>query len=212
MKCPNCGAENPLGTEVCISCGGRIFWRDSEVSGSNSPESASSRQSPSRNCVSCGRAIAWDASLCQYCGHDYRHQQTRGQPVPRTTPSKGTSVGTIVAGIIIAFVIIAVILAVIFFAFPQFSGSTATLNISVNSTHILLSISYNVYVDGSLIDSNTLGPGQYMQYSYTYHWTSSDPTTVTVSATSTGGGFGGESDSKAVTVTDGGTYTINLYV
>ena len=125
---------------------------------------------------------------------------------------KGTSVGTIVAGIVIAFVIILVILAVIFFAFPQFSGSTATLNIYVNSTHILYSVSYNVYVAGSLIDSDTLAPGYQVYYSYTYHWSSSDPTTVTVSATSTGGGFGSESDSKAVMVTDGGTYTINLYV
>ena len=25
-----------------------------------------------RNCVKCGRSIAWDANVCQYCGHDYR--------------------------------------------------------------------------------------------------------------------------------------------
>jgi len=25
-----------------------------------------------RNCVSCGRQIAWDANVCQYCGHDFR--------------------------------------------------------------------------------------------------------------------------------------------
>ncbi len=25
-----------------------------------------------RYCVSCGRAIAWDANVCPYCGHDYR--------------------------------------------------------------------------------------------------------------------------------------------
>ena len=27
---------------------------------------------PTRNCVSCGRAISWDANVCPYCGHDYR--------------------------------------------------------------------------------------------------------------------------------------------
>ncbi len=26
----------------------------------------------SRNCVSCGRSISWDANVCPYCGHDYR--------------------------------------------------------------------------------------------------------------------------------------------
>jgi len=25
-----------------------------------------------RGCVSCGRAISWDANVCPYCGHDYR--------------------------------------------------------------------------------------------------------------------------------------------
>lgn len=25
-----------------------------------------------RNCVQCGRSIAFDANVCQYCGHDYR--------------------------------------------------------------------------------------------------------------------------------------------
>ncbi|UCE45075.1 MAG: hypothetical protein JSU93_06735 [Methanobacteriota archaeon] len=25
-----------------------------------------------RNCVSCGRSIAWDANVCPYCGHDFR--------------------------------------------------------------------------------------------------------------------------------------------
>lgn len=25
-----------------------------------------------RNCVSCGRSISWDANVCPYCGHDYR--------------------------------------------------------------------------------------------------------------------------------------------
>jgi len=27
-----------------------------------------------RNCVSCGRSISWDANVCPYCGHDYRMQ------------------------------------------------------------------------------------------------------------------------------------------
>jgi hypothetical protein len=31
-----------------------------------------SNQGKTRNCVSCGRAIAWDANVCQYCGHDFR--------------------------------------------------------------------------------------------------------------------------------------------
>ena len=28
--------------------------------------------STTRNCVTCGRSIQWDANVCPYCGHDYR--------------------------------------------------------------------------------------------------------------------------------------------
>lgn len=31
-----------------------------------------SSSSGTRNCVGCGRAIAWDANVCPYCGHDFR--------------------------------------------------------------------------------------------------------------------------------------------
>ena len=33
-----------------------------------------------RNCVSCGRSIAWDANVCPYCGHDYRTQAYAAAP------------------------------------------------------------------------------------------------------------------------------------
>jgi hypothetical protein len=33
-----------------------------------------SGSSATRNCVSCGRSISWDANVCPYCGHDYRMQ------------------------------------------------------------------------------------------------------------------------------------------
>jgi len=39
--------------------------------------------SNTRNCVSCGRSIAWDANVCQFCGHDYRVQMMAPQPVAR---------------------------------------------------------------------------------------------------------------------------------
>ena len=38
-----------------------------------------------RNCVSCGRAIAWDANVCPFCGHDYRMQMM--PPVPQKKDS-----------------------------------------------------------------------------------------------------------------------------
>ena len=34
----------------------------------------------SRNCVRCGRSIAWDMNVCPYCGHDYRYQSYAQPP------------------------------------------------------------------------------------------------------------------------------------
>jgi len=38
-----------------------------------------------RSCVSCGRAIAWDANVCPYCGHDFR-KGASASPVGQSTP------------------------------------------------------------------------------------------------------------------------------
>lgn len=46
-----------------------------------------------RNCVSCGRTIAWDANVCQYCGHDYR--------AGAAPPAKKESVMPVIGGILI---------------------------------------------------------------------------------------------------------------
>lgn len=47
-----------------------------------------------RRCVSCGREIAMDANVCQYCGHDYRAQAAPPGP-------KEKSVLSLVGGILI---------------------------------------------------------------------------------------------------------------
>jgi len=47
-----------------------------------------------RNCVGCGRAIPWDANVCQYCGHDYR------VPAASTAP-KEKGIMPVIGGILI---------------------------------------------------------------------------------------------------------------
>ena len=44
---------------------------------------ASSGPGGTRNCVSCGRSIGWDANVCPYCGHDYRMQMMAPMAVNR---------------------------------------------------------------------------------------------------------------------------------
>jgi len=52
-----------------------------------------SNQEKTRNCVSCGRAIAWDANVCQYCGHDFR--------APAAAPPHEKTMLSLVGGILI---------------------------------------------------------------------------------------------------------------
>ncbi len=40
-----------------------------------------------RNCVSCGRAIPFDAQICPYCSHDYRQPQIPQPPPPVQPPA-----------------------------------------------------------------------------------------------------------------------------
>jgi hypothetical protein len=61
VKCVQCGAEVPEGMRFCGMCGGHT-----------SPPVVTPGEPKNRFCVSCGRAVAWDANACQYCGHDYR--------------------------------------------------------------------------------------------------------------------------------------------
>ena len=64
-KCPNCGFNNPDGAIFCNQCG-----KDMRpvVTG---PTVASPLPN-TRPCVSCGRMIPSDASLCPYCRYSYR--------------------------------------------------------------------------------------------------------------------------------------------
>lgn len=53
---------------------------------------------PTRNCVSCGRSISWDANVCPYCGHDYR------MTMAGTPPQKKESAMPVIGGILILIV------------------------------------------------------------------------------------------------------------
>lgn len=61
MKCARCGADVPEGMRFCGMCGGQAD-APAVIPG----------ETRARHCVSCGRALAFDANVCQYCGHDFR--------------------------------------------------------------------------------------------------------------------------------------------
>ena len=76
---------------------------------------ASGGQQP-RNCVSCGRAIAWDANVCPYCGRDYRVQMmapAQAQPFM----SEGVKVILYILSFLIW--IVGIIIGVIYYTKPD---------------------------------------------------------------------------------------------
>lgn len=73
MKCAQCGADNPLGMKFCGMCGKPV-----------EAPAVTPGESRMRHCVSCGRVLAWDVNVCQYCGHDFRvrpREQSKDQLV-----------------------------------------------------------------------------------------------------------------------------------
>jgi RNA polymerase subunit RPABC4/transcription elongation factor Spt4 len=66
LKCEACGAMNPEGMKFCGNCGKPL--------GAPQPPA----EARSRVCVGCGRPIPWDASICMYCGYDYRPKVKKG--------------------------------------------------------------------------------------------------------------------------------------
>lgn len=69
----------------------------------------------SRNCVGCGRPIAWDANVCPYCGHDYRIQMAA--PMPRNEVSTGMKVLVYLLSFFIP--IVGFIIGIIFYTRPE---------------------------------------------------------------------------------------------
>jgi len=100
MKCGKCGKDTPDGMRFCGNCGCEL-------------ETPAVTQDAARyrHCVTCGRAISWDANACQYCGHDFRAKP----------PSKGSDGDPLLMGAI--FSILAGIVSIMLVAVINLDGN-----------------------------------------------------------------------------------------
>jgi hypothetical protein len=88
---------------------------------------------------------------------------------------------------------------------------TDEIVITVESTHILFSANYTLYIDGEVQDTWSMGAGGSKIYKYTHTQPKSyGNTAVVISVQSTGGGLGAQYDSKTVTVGNGQVHSITL--
>jgi len=165
-------------------------------------------------CIRCGTMLPQIQQSMQYQQPSYQQPQYQVQYPPQQPTSAQGSHNTWVAVVAVVVVIIVILLILVASSgiLSSMGGSHATITINATSTHLLFSISYNMYIEGSIVHNGNLNPLQTAVYVHTYYWSSEDPVSITVSATSSGGGFGGQSDSKTITVSNGGAYTANLLI
>ena len=89
MKCAKCGQDSPDGMRFCGGCGGELL-----------PPAVTQGAPRNRHCVSCGRAIGWDANACQYCGHDYRKKKDEAPSESAANTLLVGAIFSILAGIV----------------------------------------------------------------------------------------------------------------
>ncbi|MCK5290896.1 MAG: hypothetical protein KAR39_02640 [Thermoplasmata archaeon] len=134
----------------------------------------------------------------------YQQQPYQQQPPPQPQPK--SKAGAIIVAIVIVVIVIIAIVALSFFV-----AGNATLKVTVNSTHILFEVDFEIYIDGDLKKTGTLSPIQSKTYTFTVY-PGPDCHTYDVFASSTGGGFGGQSDSENVNLCGGETKSVVLAI
>lgn len=77
IKCPWCSAENPLGTQACMSCGRVFFLRDPNISSTSMP-GPTRPNSNTGFCKYCGKSMSTKSAFCKYCGKKLNQQNLKG--------------------------------------------------------------------------------------------------------------------------------------
>jgi hypothetical protein len=96
-----------------------------------------------RNCVQCGRAIAQDANVCPYCGHDYRAVMA-GPAVPHEK-----SALSLVGGILIIVAgLMGIVMGAIFFAINSVDLSSYGVDVGniSDTVHNILMVCGAIFV------------------------------------------------------------------
>jgi len=177
-------------------------------------------------CSNCGNVNPDNVKFCSKCGvsisgqgsplPSYTQTPTSAPPpVPYQPPgqvqSRRGGAGKTIA-IVAVVVVVLLIVVVVAMNLSSITGSSATISVTIHSTHVLNTVSYSIYVDSALKASGSVSALATVTKTTTHHWGSSDPVTVVVSATSSGGGVGSQSDQQTLTLSPGGSYAANLYI
>lgn len=171
-------------------------------------------------CEKCGAPISDGAIFCNKCGSKVSGDNPTPSPVqPSNEEPKIVMMSTVkkTSGKSVAIAIAAIlIIAGIGYYVADNYGHSAGIQMKVHSTHLTENVDVQFYVDGELKMTYTdLTPGNTcwnVYYFMVNFGILKDSKLVTVKAVATGGGLGTTSDSEDIIITDGGRYTIDLYI
>lgn len=196
-RCPKCGRENRDDATICRECGADLTFGNGGAV-----------------CPVCGTENLSDAKFCDKCGRPFGSGSDK-----RTLESilikdekteKNMKKATVVIGVVLLLVV-----AAFGINYVQ-EGHTAYVLAKVHSSHVTETVDVQIIIDGELVYTiEDLEPGHTVSLNYyeTVHFSLFDDSKlITVKAISTGGGLGKVSDSEDIIVTDGGRYTVDLYI
>lgn len=171
-------------------------------------------------CEKCGAPISDGAIYCNKCGSKVSNedsnssqiQSSAGEPQIVMMNTVRKTSGKAIAVAIVAMLIIA---GIGYYVADNYRHS-AGIQMRVHSTHITETVDVQFYVDGDLkMTYMDLTPGNTcwnVNYFLVFFGILKDSELITVKAVAVGGGLGTTSDSEDVIITDGGRYTIDLYI
>lgn len=171
-------------------------------------------------CEKCGSPISDGAMYCNNCGSKVSGNDRN--PVPVQSPDQEPQIvmmGTVKRasgkGMAVAIAAMLIIAGIGYYVADNY-GHSAGIQMMVHSTHITETVDVQFYVDGDLKMTYTdLSPGNtcWNVYYFMVHFgILKDSKLITVKAVAAGGGLGTTSDSEDIIITDGGRYTVDLYI
>ena len=171
-------------------------------------------------CEKCGAPISDGAIYCNRCGSKVSGEVQDPVPVQPSSEEPqiimmGTVKKTSGKAVAVAIVAMLIIAGIGYYAADNY-GHSAGIQMMVHSTHVTETVDVQFYVDGDLKMTYTdLAPGSTcwnVYYFMVNFGILKDSKLITVKAVATGGGLGTTSDSEDIIITDGGRYTIDLYI
>lgn len=160
-------------------------------------------------CQKCGGSLGEKSEFCEKCGLKI------GQPENRVTETKAKrrwpkiAVGVAVA-IVVAFVSLGILISLLSgtnFTSPTDPVRSANITVLVSNDNLFSSKSCSVYIDGDLEDSGSIGPLSTEQFMLQVSWRGSTLHNAEVMVFS-----GGDSDTKTITLEDGGSGTLRFTI